>query len=152
MTMLPDVSIGRLFALLEVMDRSNGPDDVFRLGQALRLDLAGLVPLLDAAKLLGWACVKGGDYDLTPEGQRVARARSHERKQLFRARVRELPLIATILRALAGRPEVAAETILGPLRERLGEGEARRQVQTAVDWGRHARLFDYDADEGFFHR
>jgi hypothetical protein len=100
---LPHVSVGRVFALIEVMDRTEGPDDVFRLGQALMLGLDKLLPLLEAVKLLGWASVTAGDYDLTAEGQR-------------------------------------------------GDVEAERQVDTAVDWGRQAELFDYDADEGFFRR
>jgi NitT/TauT family transport system ATP-binding protein len=148
---LPHVSVGRIFALIEVMDRTEGPDDVFRLGQALRLGLDKLLPLLDAVKLLGWASVTAGDYDLTAEGLRVARAEAGERRLLLRDRLRRLPLIAGILRALGTGAPVSREAIVDPLRARLGDMEAERQVDTAVDWGRQAELFDYDADEGFFH-
>ena len=148
---IPHVSIGRLFALVEVMDQTEGPDDVFRLGQALMLDLDELLPLLEAATLLDWASVAGGDYSLTAEGERVARADAGERNRLLRARVRGLPLIAAILRRLDRGERLSRETIVAPLRARLGAAEAERQVDTAVDWGRQAELFDYDADEGFFH-
>lgn len=150
-TRLPHVSIGRLFGLLEVMDQTEGPDDVFRLGQALMLGLDKLLPLLEAAELLGWASVVAGDYNLTREGQRVARADGGQRKLLLRAPVRRLPLIEAILRSLQSAGHVPREAIVAPLRARLGEAEAERQVDTAVDWGRHAELFDYDADEDFFH-
>ena len=149
---LPHVSVGRIFALIEVMDQTEGPDDVFRLGQALMLGLDKLLPLLEAVKLLGWACVKAGDYDLTAEGQRVARAEAGERTLLLRDRVRRLPLVADILRSLGTGALLSREAIVAPLRARLGDVEAERQVDTAVDWGRQAELFDYDADEGFFHR
>src|SRR5207245_7196270 len=149
---IPHVSIGRLFALVEVMGQTEGPDDVFRLGQALMLDLDELLPLLEAAKLLGWASVAGGDYRLTREGERVAHADSAERNRLLRRRVSGLPLIAAILRRLARGGRLSRETIVAPLRARLGESEAERQVDTAIDWGRHAELFDYDTAEGSFVR
>ena len=149
---IPHVSIGRIFALVEVMDRTAGSDDVFRLGQALMLGLDKLLPLLEAAQLLGWACVVAGDYRLTQEGRRVARADSGQRTLLLQAPVRSLPLIGAILRSLESSGRVSREAILAPLRARLGEAEAERQVDTAVDWGRQAELFDYDADEGFFLR
>lgn len=149
---IPHASIRRLFVLVEVMDRTEGPDDVFRLGQALMLDLDELLPLLEAARLLDWAWVTGGDYRLTPEGKRVAHADASERNRLLRARVRGLPLIAAIVRRLDRGERLSRETIVAPLRARLGEAEAERQVDTAIDWGRQAELFDYDSDEGFFIR
>ena len=150
-TRLPHVSIGSLFDLIEVMDETAGPDDVFRLGQALMLGLDALLPLLEAVKLLGWASLVGGDYDLTEDGERVARANSGQRKLILQDSVRGLPLIAAILLGLEREHYVSREAIVAPLRARLGDAEAERQVDTAVDWGRHAELFDYDADEGFFH-
>ena len=149
---LPHVSVGRIFALIEAMDQTEGPDDVFRLGQALMLGLDKLLPLLEAVKLLGWATVTTGDYDLTAEGERVARAEPGPRRRLFRDRVLRLPLIAGILRSLESGAPVSREEIVAPLRAKLGEVEAERQVDTAVDWGRQAELFEYDADERFFTR
>jgi NitT/TauT family transport system ATP-binding protein len=149
---LPHVSIGELFGLVEVIDQTPGPDDVFRLGQALLLGVDELLPLLEAVELLGWVSVDAGDYRLTECGQRVARAAAGQRKVLLRDRVRRLPLIAFILRSLKRSLRVSREAIAAPLRASLGEAEAERQLDTAVDWGRQAELFDYDADEGFFHR
>lgn len=150
-TRLPHVSLARLFGLLEVMDRADGPADVFRLGQALTLGLDKLLPLLEAAELLGWAAVAAGDYSLTKAGRSVARSDSGQRKLLLRSPLRRLPLIEAILRCLEGSGRTSREAIVAPLRARLGEAEAERQVDTAVDWGRQAELFDYDADEDYFY-
>ena len=149
---LPHVSVGRLFGLIEAMAETPGPDDLFRLAQRLRLPLDELHPLVQAARLLGWARVAHGDYDLTSEGQHVAAATVAQRKTLFRGRVRELPLIASILRALAAGAPVSRETVLAGLRPQVAPPEAERQVDTAVDWGRWAELFDYDADDACFVR
>jgi NitT/TauT family transport system ATP-binding protein len=34
------------------------------------------------------------------------------------------------------------------LEEHYTDKEARRQLDTAVSWGRYAEIFDYDADSG----
>ena len=54
--------------------------------------------------------------------------------------MRDLPLIASILRALAAGAPVSRETILAGLRAQVPPPEAERQVDTAVDWGRWAEL------------
>jgi len=150
--LLPHATVGRLFGLIEAMAETPGPDDLYRLAERLRLALDDLHPLLEAARLLGWARVERGDYDLTHEGQRLAAATVAERKALFRERVRGLPLIASILRALAVSAPVSRDTALAGLRLQVAPPEAERQVDTAIDWGRWAELFDYDADETCFLR
>jgi NitT/TauT family transport system ATP-binding protein len=150
--LLPHVPVGRLFGLIEAMAETPGPDDLFRLAHRLRLPLDELHPLVQAARLLGWARVAHGDYDLTSEGRRVAAVTVADRKALFRERVRDLPLIASILRSLATGAPVSRETVLAELRPQVAPPEAERQVDTAVDWGRWAELFDYDADDACFLR
>jgi NitT/TauT family transport system ATP-binding protein len=150
--LLPHVPLGRLFGLIEVMAETPGPDDLFRLADRLGLQLDGLHPLVEAARLLGWALVGQGDYDLTDEGQRVATAGVADRKALFRERVRDLPIIASIIDALARAAAVPRETIRDRLRPRVPPQETERQLDTAVNWGRWADLFDYDADDACFIR
>ncbi len=149
---LPHASLARLFGLIEVMAETEGRDDLFRLAGRLRLELDEILPLVEAARLLGWAEVGDGDYDLTAEGRRIAAGSIAERKLLFRDRVRALPLVASIVEALARRKRVSRESILKRLQGRLGALEAERQVDTAVNWGRWAELFDYDSDERAFLR
>ena len=150
--LLPHVPLGRLFGLIEAMAETPGPGDLYRLAERLRLRLDELHPVLEAARLLGWARVERGDYDLTDEGRRVAEAGVADRKALFRERVRGLPLIANILEALGAGAPVPREAILEALRGQVPPPEAERQVDTAIDWGRWAELFDYDADAGCFLR
>ena len=147
---LPDASLGRLMGLLEAMQRTPGSDRVSRLAAALHLGLDGLLPLLAAAQLLGWAAGEKGRYDLTEEGRRAVDAAQAERKSMFRERARNVPLLRLILEEIAasgGKP-VPRETILAALLVQFPEPEARRQFDTAVNWGRYAEMFDYDAELG----
>ena len=110
-SLLPHVPLGRLFGLIEVMAETTGRDDLFRLAATLRLPLDQLHPLLHAAQLLHWARVEDGDYDLTDEGRVVAGADDRTRRRIFRDRVRDLPLIAAVLRALAAADTVPREDV-----------------------------------------
>jgi len=150
--LLPHVPVGRLFGLVEAMAATPGPDDVYRLAERLRLRLDELQPALEAARLLAWARVERGDFDLTDEGLRVAAGSLAERRALFRERARSLPLVASILRSLAAGDRVPREEFLEGLRAHVPPPEAERQVDTAVNWGRFAGLFDYDADDACFLR
>ena len=48
------------------------------------------------------------------------------------------------------RPPLDAERLIDELERRFSPEEARRQFETAVDWGRYAELFAYDDDTGEF--
>ena len=43
-------------------------------------------------------------------------------------------------------PQPARGVLSRPAPPRLPAGEARRQLDTAIDWGRYGELYDYDAD------
>ncbi len=70
-------------------------------------------------------------------------------KQLFRQQVlAHAPLVAQIAETLKQRRDGTMRSgfFLDLLDEYYPEAEAERQFQTAVDWGRYAELFEYNAD------
>jgi NitT/TauT family transport system ATP-binding protein len=154
MPALPDVTIGRLMGLLEVMRETPGPDDLSRLAGGLHLELDDLLPLLHAAELLGLVYVEQGDYEMTTAGREMADAEEKERKRLFRAHAREVPLVRLIVERLQASEDgqVPREEIRRSLHGHFSRKRADRQIDTAVDWGRYAELFDYDADAQHFVR
>lgn len=151
---LPDVTIGRLMGLLEAMRDTPGPDDIYRLAGGLQLELDDLVPLVDAAELLALVEVQEGDYELTDLGRRMADAEERERKALFRERMRDVPLLRLIAERLAASDggQVPREEIRKAMHGHFSRKRAERQIDTAIDWGRYAELFDYDADAQHFVR
>jgi NitT/TauT family transport system ATP-binding protein len=151
---LPDVTIGRLMGLLETMRDTPGPDDIYRLAGGLHLELDDLVPLVDAAELLALIEVQEGDYELTDLGRRMADAEEKERKALFRERMRDVPLLRLIAERLTASDngQVPREEIRKAMHGRFSRKRAERQIDTAIDWGRYAELFDYDADAQHFVR
>ncbi|BDG60302.1 ABC transporter ATP-binding protein [Caldinitratiruptor microaerophilus] len=146
--LIPNVRAGALTGLVELLEEKEAPRvDLYALGDELQLDIEDLLPHVEAAELLGLARIHEGDIELTETGRRFANASVLERKELFRslalARVRSLDQIVSVLRSKANR-RMPREFFLSFLERRLSPGEADRQLDTLIDWGRYGELFAYD--------
>src|SRR6202023_488726 len=74
-----------------------------------------------------------------------------ESKEIFaRACLDRAPLVRTIYRALRGSLDgnLPAGFFTDILRTHVGEEEAARQLDVAVNWGRYAELYSYDSTRG----
>jgi NitT/TauT family transport system ATP-binding protein len=149
-TPLTDVSPGGLAGLLEILAARGGRDGLAEIADDLTFEIDDLLPLTDAAVLLGMARIDGSDIELTPEGKEFAAADILASKQLFaRAAAKRAPLVRAIVQALAATADHTLRTgfFLDVLRRGFSAAEARSQLDTAIDWGRYAELYDYDSDD-----
>jgi NitT/TauT family transport system ATP-binding protein len=122
--------------------------DVAQIAAKLAVSVDDFLAILDAAVLLGFATVEAGKVELTSDGRTFATASIQESKDLFREHVlAHVPILATVVRTLAAKENKAmrADFFLDLLEEHYSADEARNQFETAVDWGRYAELFEYDA-------
>ncbi len=148
---LPHVSVGGLAGLLEILNNRGGRDDLPQLGRLLTFEVDDLLPIVDAAKMLDFAKVAGAAIELTPEGKAFVEADILTSKKLFAtAAVAGAPLVRAIVRGLETTKDgtLSGRLFLDLLRRGFTEDEARAQLDTAIDWGRYAELFDYHADDG----
>ncbi|HEY7294328.1 MAG TPA: nitrate/sulfonate/bicarbonate ABC transporter ATP-binding protein [Dehalococcoidia bacterium] len=147
---LPHASPGGISGLLELVAEQGGTIDIPRLAQRLRLDVDDLLPILDAAVLLGFARTAAGHVTVADAGHAFAEADILRSKKLFRRQVlQHAPLVASIADTLRQKRDgtMRAGFFLDLLDEHYPPAEAERQFATAVDWGRYAELFEYDADQ-----
>jgi NitT/TauT family transport system ATP-binding protein len=150
---LPHVSIGQLTGFIERLHALGDREDLYELARDLHMEADDLLPLTEAADLLNLGDLEEGDVFLTPEGREFAEAGVLEEKQVFRRQaLGSIELLRQIVQELQGSPEHQMQE--GPLLERLERSfspeEARRQLDTAIDWGRYAELFAYADDTGEF--
>ena len=152
---LPHVRVGGISGLLElIVEKGEGLDDISLLAQRLQLEVDDLLPLLDAAVMLGFAEVTDGDVRLTPIGIDFATTTIQRSKDLFRQQaLGRIPVLSSIVHTLQEKENQAmrADFFLGIWDDYFPRQEAERQLATAVDWGRYGELFEYDATEGRFH-
>jgi NitT/TauT family transport system ATP-binding protein len=149
--MLPHAKPGGVAGLLELLVDRGGRDDVYQLAEQLRLDVDDLLPITEAAALLGFVNLKQGDVEITSEGRAFAEADILTRKVLFRqAALKHVPIFQQIDQTLHSKADhtIPVEFFEDLLDEHFSEKEVQRQLETVLNWGRYAEIFDYDSDTG----
>jgi NitT/TauT family transport system ATP-binding protein len=149
--MLPHARVGGIGGLMELLHDRGGREDLFRLSEELVMNVEDLLPILEACVLLGFAWLKEGDVEITPQGVEFAEADIQKRKVLFRQaaldHVTILKQIDSILKRKSDHA-IADEFFHDILDEHFAEDEVQRQFETAMNWGRYAEIFDYDRANG----
>jgi NitT/TauT family transport system ATP-binding protein len=148
---LPEVSAGGLSGLLEILAAKGGEDGLSDLASHLSFEVDDLLPLVDAAVLLGLAEVHDADLTITDAGREFATADIDASKTLFGKLASErVPLIKAIVSGLRATNDGTLREgfFLDLLRRGFSADEARRQLDIAIDWGRYGELFEYDKESG----
>jgi len=149
--MLPHARVGGVAGLLELLHDRGGREDLFRLSEELVMDVEDLLPLLEACALLGFAWLKEGDVQISPQGSAFAEADIQQRKVLFRQAALEHVTILKQIDSILHRKSdhsIVDEFFHDILDEHFAEDEVQRQFETAMNWGRYAEIFDYDRENG----
>ncbi|MEP7102440.1 MAG: nitrate/sulfonate/bicarbonate ABC transporter ATP-binding protein [Burkholderiales bacterium] len=153
---LPEADIGRMEGLLELLagDTFDGRADLPRLAEETELTDDELLPLAQAVSLLGLAQLAQGDLHITPLGQQYVDGEHTLRQELFgRQLLAHVPLAAHIRHSLEQEEsgELPEEPFLQLLSETLDAQEAERVLRTAIEWGRHGEVFEYNYTTGLIH-
>lgn len=147
---LPQARAGSISGLLEMIVDEGEMVDIPSLAQRLLQEVDDLLPIIDAAELLGFAKVVQGNLAVTEVGRTFAEADILTSKEIFRQQVlTHAPLVASMARTLREKKDgqMRADFFLDLLERRYPTPDAQRQFVTAVEWGRYAELFEYDADD-----
>jgi NitT/TauT family transport system ATP-binding protein len=150
-TPLPVASVGGMAGLLEILAAHGGRQELPMLARRLTFDVEDLLPLVDAAQLLGLAVVDGAELELTDEGHRFVEADINTSKAIF---AHQAQTRAPLVRAICSSLESTSDGTLGEgfffdlLRRGFTLDEARQQLDLAIDWGRYGELYDFDANTG----
>ncbi len=147
---LPHTRPSTVAGFVEILLPRRTSQDIYVLADDLGMEVDDLLPIIDASVLLGFVRVNEGDIELTPAGRAFAEADIQNRKEQFREAIQDVPLLRRIRRGLEHKAnhELKDEFFLDVLEEHYSDKEARRQLDTAISWGRYAEIFDYDADSG----
>jgi NitT/TauT family transport system ATP-binding protein len=146
---LPHATAGGMAGLLEFLNDRDGQEDLYHLAEELLMEVDDLFPIVDEAVILGFAQSSQGDVQITPAGKEFADADIVTRKKIFRnALLTHVTLIQQIRNALERKSDhkVPLEFFRDILDEHFPQEEAQRQLDTALNWGRYAEIFSYDAE------
>ena len=146
---------GQVISLVEVTGSIGGRVDVPKLADELGADIAVLLPILDAAEMLGLVRVEKGDVHLTELGHRFQKT-SKEKLKMLKDRIAAIEPFRTAMDlASKGKPITAAQVA-----ESLGEIGLRWHYQPDINesliqtllvhWAIYAGLLRYDGKSGKF--
>ncbi|MDF0532420.1 nitrate/sulfonate/bicarbonate ABC transporter ATP-binding protein [Tsukamurella sp. 8F] len=144
---LPDATVGGLAGLVEIVSARGGDADLPELAGELHLEIDDLLPLVDAAALLGFVSMGSNEIEITDTGREFVAASITGAKEVFAEHVRRrAPLVRTIVRALESSSDGSLRLgfFVDLLRRSFAQEDAERQIRIAIDWGRYAELYDYD--------
>jgi NitT/TauT family transport system ATP-binding protein len=154
--MLPHARPGGIAGFMELLVDRGGHDDLYKLADELSMDVDDLLPIVDASAMLGFALLREGDVEITPEGRTFGEADIQTQKQLFReAALKNVAILRLIENTLHAKRDhaIGEEFFRDILDEHFSSDEVERQFDTALNWGRYAEIFDYDSEKGrLFHR
>jgi NitT/TauT family transport system ATP-binding protein len=146
--LLPHARPGGVAGLLELLIDRGGEEDLYHVAEVLLLEVDDLLPILDAAVMLGFATAHEGDVKITPQGRAFAEADISSRRRLFREALTRVPLMQQIVTALESKSDhtMPLEFFRDLLDERLPAHDVEHQIETALNWGRYADIFTYDSE------
>jgi NitT/TauT family transport system ATP-binding protein len=151
--MLPHARTGGIAGFLEILADHNGREDVYRMADLLSFEIDDLLPIVEGSALLGFVKVSEGDVEMTPEGLEFTNAPILRQKELFRnAALEHVALLKQIKRSLESKSDhtLPDDFFHDILDEHFTEDETIRQLETAINWGRYAELFDHDSERKRF--
>lgn len=152
-TLLPEVNIGGLAGLLELIYAHDGEIELADLATELLFEVDDLLPLLDAASMLKMISLEAVTGKITQIGRAWHSADIQTSKEIFaKLALENVPLISTIYNTLKQTNEgkISNEFFLNLLHRNLSKEKAIAQLEIAIDWGRYAELFDYDSNGNKF--
>ena len=145
---LPHARSGGIAGLLELINDRGGKEDLYHIADELQMEVDDLLPIVQAAVLLSFAKSDKGDIEVTPAGKAFAEADIAPRKEMFReAALANVPLLKQMCSGLQSKSDhtMPLEFFRDVLDEHFSSDESQRQIETALDWGRYADIFEYDS-------
>jgi NitT/TauT family transport system ATP-binding protein len=147
--MLPHARPGGIAGLLELLKDRGGKEDLYHIAEDLLMEVDDLMPLVEAAVLLGFVKSAAGDIEMTQAGAEFAEAGIAMRKNLFReAALARVTLLQQMHHALESKSDhsIPLELFRDVLDEHFSAAEVQHQIETALHWGRYAEIFTYDSE------
>jgi len=145
---LPDTGISKVMGLLEILHDRGDSEETVRLVSALKLSIEDLLPVTEAAEMLGFVSISGGRIKLSEIGLKIVNGDIQSRKSILKDRLVELESFkkATSLLADKKNRRMPKRAFLKLFKAELSPEDANKTVKKIIEWGRHAGIIGYESD------
>lgn len=142
---IPQVAVHRLLGFLEILKSNGGRADIFEITQQMREEFGSIISIAKAAEILGFVVTPDHEIILTPLGRAISGVDGDEKKEIFKEQIQKLALFRSMMSQLEAEESVDEDTFKEQISRSLPYENADKIIDTMVDWGRYAELFDFDA-------
>ena len=149
--MLPHARPGGIAGLLELLNDRGGKEDLYHVADELRMEVDDLLPIVEAAALLGFAKARRGRCGNHARRQGVSPKPISRAQKVCSARPcsRTSRCCNRCSSALDSKSDHAMplEFFRDILDEHFSDEEVKQQIETALHWGRYGEIFTYDSED-----
>lgn len=147
MHLLETENVGDLNGLLEILEDIGKTVDIATLDDSLDEERTMLLNLLNDAEGLGFIEVTNGDVSLTQLGKKYLKGDVDGRKKILREVLVKIEPFNSVLKALSEKEQMDMEDLQNLTSEMFPSDNPESTMKTLLNWGRYARIIDYDSDE-----
>ncbi len=145
---LPNVTIGEVIGLLEILEDNNGKMDLFSLSERINRTFSVVMLIATAAEFLGFVETPLKYVVLTKLGKRFLDADINERKEIFRIQLLKLPLVKEFVRFVrSSGGSVDSEEAREFLSRKLPNERPSDLLKPLLDFCLYAEILDYDSKD-----
>ena len=147
MHLLETENVGDLNGLLEILEDIGKTVDIATLDDSLDEERTMLLNLLNDAEGLGFIEVTNGDVALTELGRQYLKSDVDGRKKLLREELVKIEPFNSIMSAIREKQVMNMEDLENLTSELFPSDSPESTLKVLMNWGRYARILDYDSDE-----
>ncbi len=147
---IESTGVGSLLGLMEILEDIDKPVDIAKLDDSLDEERTTLMNLLDDAESLGLITVSNGDVSITELGKKFLNSSVSDRKKILKESLKSVEPFNSIIKYMKSLDtnEIQMEDLERFLEDNFPSGDNEEIVRVVLNWGRYAKLFNYDSDEG----
>ncbi len=145
---LPHVWVGEMEGLLDILLDAGGEMELFALDRITEYDFGKTIAVVKGAELLDFVDTPKQRVLLTDLGRRYVTTEPRGRRPILKRQLLALGTFCAVVKFLAETPDTPrrGEEVRDMLATHLPADDIPALLETVVNWGRNAELFEYDAD------
>lgn len=152
MHLLETENVGDMNGLLEILEDIGKTVDIATLDDSLDEERSTLLNLLNDAEALGFVDVSKGEVTLKPMGKKYVTAEVDKRKSILKSILANVEPFYSVIKTMkeSRDAKMSMEDLQNLTGDMFPSDDPESIVKILMNWGRYARLIDFDSDEDEF--
>jgi NitT/TauT family transport system ATP-binding protein len=147
MEWVPYANITEVIGLIDILQNNDGSMRIESLQKYLGIEIDEILPVIDAAKIIGLVTITRDCINLTNMGEKLYSLDPEKRKEVISTSICDMPVFKKIVSVLRKNGPQPKAYLIGMIEKELFKKESEIQFRRIVQWGRYAEIIYYDAEK-----